>query len=99
MVFIIDDSETFIPALQFFTDMLYKILGLMPYLGKHLAPNISSLFVLHHLRTSGAGNQSHVRLPVCPLALHFHVMMVRGVCTKSRSISESLFYPSWLASS
>lgn len=76
-----DSSETFISALQFFTDTPYKILGLLPNLGKPLAPYISNMFLLLRQHTSGAGDQRECSRSICLLSLHFHVMMVKGVCT------------------
>jgi len=99
MISITDNSETFISALQFFTGMPYKVLGLLTNLGKPLAPYISSLFLFLHQHTSGDGNQRECSCSGCLLALHFHVMMVKGVCTMGRSITGSLFYPRWLAPS
>lgn len=99
IISITDSSETFISALKFFTGMPYKILGLLPNLEKPLTPYISSLFPLLHQHTSSAGNQRECSCSVCLLALHFRVMMVKGVCTMGRSTTGSLFYPQWLATS
>lgn len=93
MISTTDSSEAFILALQFFNDMPYKILGLLPNLEKPLAPYVSSTFLLLHQHTSGGGNQRECSRSVGLLALHFHVMMVKGICTMAGELLEVFSTP------